>query len=430
MARAFVNWSRTVRSQPTRWAAPTSEDEVVAVVREVRARGGRLRAVGSGHSWSAIAASDDVQITTDALGGLIAVDPDAGTATVGAGTKLHQIVELLAAHGLALPVLGSIHAQAIAGAIATATHGSSLHVGNLSDQVVGVRLVDGTGEVRDVGPGDPELGAVRVHLGALGLLTRVTLRVVPLYRLRETRTRLPFDAAAEALVPAARDHAFAKLWWIGPSDDGLLFTYDRTDDPEVRAPAAEALDRLANAVLFPGILASGRVAPALIPRWNRLVDALHFQPGVRVARYDRALTLVMPPRHRESERAFPLDRTADAMKGLRAIVARHRHGLDFITECRVVRGDDAWLSPTVGRDACQVGVYGTHSPDLDPITRAFDDLVGPWGARPHWGKETAITWGEVRRLWPRAEDFRSLTRAWDPDGVFRNPFLDRVLGLG
>lgn len=424
----FENWARTVRSQPSAWARPGTELEVIELVRSVAARGGRLRASGARHSWSPIAASDDVQVDLGGLDRMATFDPDEGTVTVGAGIRLKDLVHTLARAGLALPVLGSVLEQHLAGALATGTHGSSLHVGNLASLVERLVLVDGRGELRELGPHDPELAGARVHLGALGLVTQITLRVVPHYRLVERRVRMPLEQAAHALVPAARDHAFAKLWWLPGCRDALLHTYDPTDDPRDPSALAAAIDRAANAAVFPVLLGAGKLWPALIPWTNRLVDAVHFRPSERTGPYDTMLAVGMPPRHQESERAFPLAHTGDALVALADHLARHRQKLDFILEARVVKGDDAWMSPAYGGDVCQLGVYGTHSPDLVPATTAFDAIVAPWGGRPHWGKATDIAWDEVRRLWPRAEDFRALARAFDPRGLFRNRFLDRVLG--
>ncbi len=401
---------------------------MAALVRSVAARGGRVRAVGSGHSWSPIAAPDDVAVDLSALDRMSTFDPDEGTVTVGAGVRLHHLVAMLARNGLALATLGSVAEQQLAGAIATATHGSSLHVGNLSSLVERVVLVDGAGELHEIGSSDPRLPGARVHLGALGLITRITLKVVPHYRLIERRVRMPVHDALAAFVPAAREHAFAKVWWLPGCADALLITYDPTQDPTNPSELARAIDRAANRWVFPAVLALGKRCPQRIPANNRLVDKVHFRTADRTGPYDEMLTLTMPPRHQESERAFGVRHTAEALGAFVREVERQRYRLDFIMEMRVVKGDDAWLSPAYGGDVCQVGVYATHSPDLPAATAAFDEILAPFGARPHWGKATNIDWEGVQRVWPKAKAFRDLALELDPQGTFRNAFLDRVLG--
>ncbi|HKA91694.1 MAG TPA: FAD-binding protein, partial [Haliangiales bacterium] len=199
----FVNWSRTVTTAPSTWHEPESEDEIGELVRDAARTGRRMRVVGAGHSWSAIAAPHDMAVSLDRLAGVIALDPAGGTATVRGGTRLHDLNDHLARLGFALPIVGSIADQSIAGAIATGTHGSSLTHGNLSSLVRALRLVTGRGETLDLAAGDARLDGARVHLGALGVVTRVTLPIEPAFRLAETVDNVPVAAAARGLAEIA-----------------------------------------------------------------------------------------------------------------------------------------------------------------------------------------------------------------------------------
>lgn len=428
MTRPFVNWARNVRSAPRAWAAPTSEDEVVSLVRETHARGGRLRVCGSRHSWSPIAASDDVQVELTGLDGVVSVDIDLQTITVQGGCKLRTLNEALARHGLAMPILGSITEQAIAGAVATGTHGSSLRHGNLGSLIQGLRLVDGRGEVVEIGADDARLPGARVHLGALGVITEVTLGVDRAFGLIETRTRMPLDDAADALAALAATHEYVKVWWLPPCDDVLVTTYTRTNEPVSRSRVEAAWERVANATLFPALLGAGGVIPALIPSIMRLVDRVHFLPGTRSGKSAEMFTLVMPPRHQETELAFDASLAGQSLRALRDLVQATGARLDFLSELRFVKGDANWMSPAYGRDTCQLGLYATHSPDIPRAFAAFRELGRAWEARPHWGKSFETTPDEIDALYPRAADFRALAADLDPDRVFRNPFVDQILG--
>lgn len=427
MPAPFVNWARTVRSRPRGWARPLAEAEVVRLVRDVRARRGRLRVSGARHSWSAIAASDDVQVELRAMTRVLRVDREARTITVQGGCTLAAINAALARRGLALPILGSIAEQSVSGAIATGTHGSSLRHGNLSSLVRHVRLVDGRGQVLDLAGDDPRLPAARVHLGALGVITEVTLTADPAYALEETCTRLPLDAAADQLDALAAAHEYVKLWWLPPCEEVAVFALRRVPLGPRRPWARYAWDVTASSTVFPALLAYAALAPSRIPAINRLVDRLHFRAGVRAGRSDEVFLVPAPPRHRETELAFPAARAGEALRALRDLIVATGARLDFLSELRFVRGDDAWMSPAHGRDTCQLGVYGTHSPDVPRAFAAFRELGRAWDARPHWGKEMQTTPTELRRLYPRADDFIALARELDPDGVFRNAFLDAAL---
>lgn len=428
MPRPFVNWARTVRTRPTAWASPAGESAVRALIRDVRARGGRLRVCGSRHSWSAIAASDDVQVQLTALNEVVRINPEARTITVQGGCRLRDVVRALAARGLALPILGSIAEQTVAGALATGTHGSSLRHGNLSTLATRVRLVDGHGEVRDTDAGDLPLPAARVHLGALGIVTEVTLQAEPAFGLVETCIKLPLDEAAAQLARLSTDHEYIKVWWFPPCAAVAIFTLARTPLSSRRSRVARAWESTANAALFPALLSVGKLRPDWIPRINRAVDRIHLRPGTRAGRSDEIFLLAVPPRHQETELAFSAARAGEALVALRDMLAATGARLDFIHELRFVRGDDSWLSPAHGRDTCQLGVYATHSPDTPRAFADFAALAAAWDARPHWGKQFTTSHDALTRLYPKLADFQALARDCDPDGMFRNPLLATILG--
>src|SRR5262245_61913911 len=178
-AGRFVNWARTATSSPVKWHMPTHEADLRRVVEDAANRGRRLRIVGAGHSFSRIAVPDDAAVSLDAWAGAAVIDRARGVVTAPAGLRLRELTAVLLREGLSLPIVGSIQAQTIAGAIATGTHGSSLQHGNIAGLVTGLRMVTGTGDVLVISEEDDRLDGARVHLGALGAVTEVTLRITP-----------------------------------------------------------------------------------------------------------------------------------------------------------------------------------------------------------------------------------------------------------
>jgi L-gulono-1,4-lactone dehydrogenase len=424
--RRWTNWARNVRSSMTAWHAPATEDEIIAIVRAARANRQRVRVVGAGHSWSAIAAPEDIGVTLDRYAGVVAVDAARSVVRVRAGTRLHAFNAALAEYGLALPIVGSIAEQSLAGAIATGTHGSSLAHGNLASLVDGMRIVDGRGEVHEL-VGERLAGA-RVHLGALGVVTELSFRVVPAFRLAETVETIPIAAVSTALPAIARSAEYVKVWWMPHTTDAYVYRYERCAEPATTRPdpaRQRALENRLHAWVFPALLRLGRL-PGVTAPISRAVARTLMKPRC-VGSSTLMLSTPMPARHRETEAALPMAAAGAAVERLVQAIDRGRLTVNFIAEVRFVRGDDGWMSPAHGGDTCQLGAY-CYGGGSTPYFAAFWREMRALGARPHWGKELDHTVEEIRTLWPRADDFRALRDELDPERVFGSQFHTRILG--
>ena len=424
--RRFVNWARTASCTPAAFTRPGSEEELRRVLQGAAARGQAVKVVGGAHSWSDAACTEGTLISLDALARVLSFGVD--RVTVEAGLRLDALNEALASRGLALGVIGSIARQSVAGAIATGTHGSGPRHGSLASLVCGLRLMLADGSVRDLAPGDPLFDAARVSLGALGVVTRVTLRCEPAFRLEERAAPLPFDEAVARIPELARDEAYVKLWWLPHTEVVQVYRCRRTEaDPTFRALARWFDDRVVNRLVFAAVLRLSRAAPRLIPRLNALVCAAYFRATRKVARSDLALTIAMPPVHQEVEYALPLERAGEALQAVRALIAREQLRVNFVVELRFVAPDDAWMSPAFGRPTVYVGAYMAQAEDLPRYFRLFEEAMLAMGGRPHWGKQFSATASALREACPNHARFAALRDALDPLGRFDNDFLRRVL---
>jgi L-gulonolactone oxidase len=425
VSRPFVSWSRVVRTGPLQWYAPTTEDELAELVRSSR----RLKVVGSGHSFSAIAAPDERGVRLDRLTGITRLDPDARLVAVRAGTRLRDLSAALLGQGWTLPIVGSIQAQTVAGAIAPATHGSSLVLGNLATLVHSLRLVDGRGSVVALGPDDPRLDGARVHLGALGAVTEVTLRIEPAFRLRQEIAHVPVREVD--VVQAARSAEYAKVWWLPGTTHAQVVRYTRTDEGITRRPSARTLrwvdDNVMHRALFPLLVRGQHRYPRSTPGTNQRLMRAYLGPALQVAQSSLLLNTPMPMRHRETEAAVPLGQAQEAYDRVVDLVLGERLAANFPFEVRFVRGDQGWLSPAYGGDACQIGAYTTDGPDRERYFAGFWQRMSGLDARPHWGKELHHTAEQLAPLYDRFTDFVALRDELDPDHVFDNAFLRQVL---
>jgi L-gulono-1,4-lactone dehydrogenase len=394
------------------------------VVGAIGTAGERLRVVGGGHSWSAVAAPDGHAMTLDHLTGIVSLDED--TVVVRAGTRIRDLSHALARRGLSLPVLGSIQHQSVAGAVATGTHGSSLVHGNLASLVTSLRVVTGRGEV--VALDHDQVRAGRVHLGVLGVVTQVGLRVVPSFTLRQTVEHVAPEQAAAELESIARSAEYVKVWWLPGSRVAQVVRYERTTTRAGRAPVVlRAVDeRLMHRWVFPTLVRWQHRRPAVVARVNDRLSRTYLGPRVQVGAMPLMLNTPFPMRHRETEAALPVSRAGELLGRVVDLLQADARGANFPLEVRFVRADDAWLSPAHGDDTCQIGAYSTAGPRCDDFFAAFWDLAH--GARPHWGKELSHTSEELRPLYPRWDDFQGLRDRLDPDRLLSNDFTRSSLG--
>jgi FAD/FMN-containing dehydrogenase len=312
------NWAGLVSGHPAHRVSPRSEPEIQAAVRDAGTAGGGIAVAGSGHSFAPLVDPDGrTLISLDGHTGIESHDPAAMTVTVRAGTLVRQLNSELAERGLALPNQSAIAEQTVAGLVATASHGSSLHHGSLSSHLVGARVVTAGGEVREVAGADPELDAVRTHLGCLGVLSTLTFRVVPAFFLRKRVERRSLEDILGDL-PALQEHEFGGFWWFPHTAQALVWWAERAEEPASRHEPASRI-RPPRA-----LMRASMAPPAMAGRTNVLFAALAGAGGEHAARSDLALLQHLAPRQQVLEYGVPLERTAEAVRALVRLSARAR----------------------------------------------------------------------------------------------------------
>jgi len=239
----WSNWAGNQRCAPASVERPTSDAELSAVVKRAAADGRRVKPVGAGHSFTDIAVTDGVQVRLDGYDRVLGLDREAKRITVQSGISIAALNERLAAAGLAMPNMGDIAYQSIAGATATATHGTGVRFGNLSSRIVGMRLIDGTGEIVECSATQrPELFDVaRVGIGAIGVVSALTLQCVPAFRLHAVEEPMPVDDVLRDFDGFFSSTDHVELYWIPGTRWALTKRNTRTDDAPSPRPRVRAL---------------------------------------------------------------------------------------------------------------------------------------------------------------------------------------------
>ena len=424
------NWAGDQHCAPAARVRATRRQDVVEAVRRAGADGRTVRAVGAGHSFSDVALTNGYHVSLEGMDRVLDADRESGLVRVEAGIAIHALNRRLAELGLALENLGDVDRQSVAGAIATATHGTGARLRNLSSQVQALELVAGDGTVVEIDESDPDaLRAARVGLGALGVVTAATLRCVPAFTLEAVDAPAPVDEVLATLDErvAANDHF--EFYFFPYADRALTRTNNRVDrPPSPRARArAWADDVLLANHAFHAFCLAGRLAPRRIPRINRAVTGLI---GT-TRRVDRSFEVFASPRlvrFTEMEYAVPRARVVDAVRGVRELIERQRFAVPFPVEVRFVAPDDAFLSTAQGRDTAYVAVHMFRGMEWEPYFRAVESLMDGLEGRPHWGKRHFQTAETLRPRYPEWDRFQAVRARLDPEGRFANAYVDRVLG--
>jgi L-gulonolactone oxidase len=425
------NWAGNQRAVAD-VARATSADEVASVLASAAATGRRVRPIGAGHSFSGIGCPEDVQLVCDGLVGIRSVTED-GLVTVGAGTTLHRLNAELLRRGWALTNIGDIDRQTVAGALATGTHGTGARFGGLATQVRGLELVTPAGGVVTCSAERrPDVfGAARVGLGALGVVTEVTLQAEPAFALRAVEGPGTLTAALGEFgnLMTSADHV--AFYWFPHTDATLLTCSTRVPlekglDPLPRWRTVWDDEILANAA-FAGVVAAGRRMPALVPPLARM-SARTLGTRTWTDHAHRVFVSRRRVRFLEMEYAVPCEDAADVLTELRRVHEASDWRSAFPVEVRVAAADDIPLSTASGRATAYISAHVPAGNDPGPWFEALETIAGTVGGRPHWGKLHGLDADALRSRYPRFDDFLAVRDELDPAGVLSNAYLDRVLG--
>jgi L-gulono-1,4-lactone dehydrogenase len=441
------NWAGNQTARPARVATPRSAQEVADEVRRAGADGLTVRMAGTGHSFTPVAVTDGVLLHPGALTGIRSVDAAAGLVTAEAGCPLRVLNAELLARGLSLANMGDIQVQTVAGAIQTGTHGTGRDIGGMAAQVAGLELVlaDGTittcsagapanplpaGSAPPPGTAPPGLfDAARVGLGALGVVTAVTFRVVPAFLLEAREEPMRWSEVIARLDELTSENEHFEFYWFPHTEGCLTKRNNRSAGPSRPLGRFRYLldDEFLSNTVFGATCRLGHAVPALIKTVNGAAGkALGSRTYVDAAY--RVFTSPRRVRFKEQEYAIPRESLADVLAEIRALFARRDWRISFPIEVRVTPGDDPWLSTAYGRASAYIAIHVFHASPHQEYFRDVEAVMTAAAGRPHWGKMHTRSAQYLRQAYPKHGDFVALRDELDPERRFGNAYLAQVLG--
>jgi FAD/FMN-containing dehydrogenase len=399
-AKAWTNWVGNQSFTPGHSARPRHEEEVAQLVREAAQLGYSARVAGAGHSFTPIVSTDGLLLDLSALSGVVAADPERKRATAMAGTPIRDFYEPLWREGLALKNQGDIDTQQIAGAVATATHGSGIRNVCFSGVVRGVRLVTATGEIRTIDEREPEiLRAAQVSVGMLGVMTQLELEVTDSYRLTEQIDLWPWEEVLERWDELVNEHRHFGFFWLPTDESAALYNLESRG----------------------GSMADKCYVKIYDEATSDQPDSA--APGHRTDRCYRIYPMLFDRNFHELEYFVPLELGPAAFAAMRELMLASLPDSIYPLEIRTVGSDDAYLSPNYKTATTVISVSGKPGTDYWDYLRSVDRLLSDFSARVHWGKLHFLTRDRLQALYPEAETFIKVRRELDPEGMFLNGHL-------
>ncbi|MGQ4614460.1 D-arabinono-1,4-lactone oxidase [Nocardia sp. R7R-8] len=429
MTNSWVNWAGDQQCAPALLATPRSVDELAGLLADAEADDRTVRVAGTGHSFTDAVLTDGTLLSLAKLNRVLDVDRASGLVRVQAGISLNAAGTALHEHGLAFPNLGDIDRQTVAGAIATATHGTGATVQNLSAAVHSVELMQADGTLVELNEQtDPDgWRAARVGIGALGVVTAVTLRMVPSFVLEGIERPIPAADVLAELDSFVDGNEHFEFYLFAHSPLAMTKRNNRVSLPEQPRPKAAEwfTDILLSNHLFDALCGLSRRQPRLLP----VIQRAAAYAGSYRRQVDRSYRVFASPRlirFTEMEYAIPREHSVDAIREIKELSTRFDTPMPI--EVRWVAPDDAFLSPACGRDTCYIAVHQYRGMDFKPYFRACEAVFDRYQGRPHWGKRHFQTAATLRGRYPDWDRFAEVRRRFDPKGRFANPYIDRVLG--
>ncbi|MFG2141704.1 D-arabinono-1,4-lactone oxidase [Streptomyces sp. NPDC048650] len=428
---AWRNWAGNVTARPARTVAPAGTEEVAAAVRAAAADGLTVKAAGTGHSFTAAAATEGLLIRPELLTGVRKVDREAGTVTVAAGTPLKLLNETLAAHGLSLANMGDIMEQTVSGATSTGTHGTGRDSASLAAQITALELVTADGSVLTCSAEEnPEIFAVaRLGLGALGVITELTFAVEPEFLLTAREEPMPYAEVTGRFDELVAENEHFEFYWFPHTGSCNTKRNNRSQGPA--APPGRISGWVEDELLSNGVFqvacSVGRAIPAAIPGIAKISSRALSARTYTDIPY-KVFTSPRRVRFVEMEYALPRETAVSALGELKALVERSDFKVSFPVEVRTAPGDDIALSTASGRDTVYIAVHMYRGTPHEAYFAAAERIMTAHGGRPHWGKLHTRDAGHLADAYPRFGEFTALRDRLDPERRFTNGYLRRVLG--
>lgn len=422
-----ANWAATFDFQPREFHRPASIEEMAALVRNESQRNGQIRVFGSRHSWNPLIASDSTSMSLENFSGVESAE--GSSVWVKAGTTIHDAGRALAKLGFSLANQGDIDCQSLAGAISTGTHGTGIQFGPIASQVSGLKILHADGSHRTYQRGDPDWLALVISLGAQGIVTHYRMDCVPLENYSMRAEKVAWDEFVSTWSQRSYSIRNYEAFWFPNQREVIAKITEPSSDARLLLPFNKSQTGawLENGAWW--LLSE-------VSRYGRGAAAFAASTAHRLSGDERCngpIHQIFPTqrsvRFFETEYAFDFSVSEDLLTELRRWFEIEMPQVSFPLEIRSCGGDPQWLSPTQNRPTLFVAAHMYRKMEYREYFRKIQKIFERFGGRPHWGKMHELDAKQIGELYPKLSDFLVVRRRLDPNGLFLNPYLERLWGV-
>ncbi|MBN9229442.1 MAG: hypothetical protein BGO90_01395 [Legionella sp. 40-6] len=431
-ARSIRNWGKTFTYTPKSLFYPTHKEEILSLVAHCNQQRQQVRPLGSRYSYTPLICSEEVAISLDDYSGIEEINPEELTVIVRAGTKISLLEQELFSRGYSLYNLGDINQQTIAGLIATGSHGTGSQFGIASTQVVWIELVTADGKIVECSPTlNPELfKAAQVSLGTLGIITRIKLKILPRYYLHQERTVTHFEEAMAHFYESIQENRNYEFFWFPYTD----FVYEKRHNLASQTTGPHRYKKLFNDyVLENGALwCLCEMAHAMPAFYRKHANGLLKKLSCSLDETIPSIECYATTRwvnHREIEYSIPVEEALNTLQEIRQLLNEHPTHVSFPVEVRYVKADDIYLSPNYQRNTVWIAVHAYTRDEHEAVFKDVEQVFLQHHGRPHWGKMHWLEHEQIKDLYPCLSQFKKIQHQLDPQGIFLNGYLRKLLGI-
>jgi sugar-1,4-lactone oxidase-like protein len=432
----WTNWSNSFNSYPDRIETPCTERELIEIVRTAKKTHTKIKLVGSGHSCSKIAEiSDGILISLDNYNSILSFNPKKLELTVEGGISLKEICTFLKKKKAALANMGTIDPQSIAGAISTGTHGTGIKFGAIDQQVTAIEYITSNGEIFKTSKNDnPQLfHNTVVGLGAIGIISKVTIQCVPLYNLEVVTKSITFNEMTETLDKVYKTD-YLRFWWVPHTDKVQIWSANKTKKPVSKTnPLFTWIEEILKGNIIHEIgLWITSFFPKSIRLLNKIMHYLLFKrSNCKIGDFHSMFTVPINVKQSVMEYAIPINKTKEVITEIRELITVGNFNVHMPIELRFAPKNKASLSMAYDRDTCYIGII-SYKPfgkkiDHESYFSKVHEIFKRHDGRPHWAKKHFYSNKELINLYPKWEQFRNIKESIDGNKMFENNFIKKLL---